>query len=56
MAPDPAGTEALRAALPFGRVTASTAGRALRRPAASAALPDEPFEMSWGRLHAIYSY
>jgi hypothetical protein len=56
MASGPAGMERLRAALPFGRVTASAAGRALLRPAAFAALPDEPFEMSWGKLHALYAY
>jgi hypothetical protein len=56
MAPGPVGMDRLRAALALGRATASTAGRAQRRPAASAALPDGLFEMSWGRLHALYAY
>jgi hypothetical protein len=56
MAPGPAGTEQLRAALPFGRVTASAAGSVVRRPAAPAATTDQPFDMSWGKLHALYAY
>ncbi len=56
MAPDPAGAGQLRAALPFGRVTVSAAGRAPRRPIAPAAVTAQPFEMSWGKLNALYAY
>ena len=56
MAPGSAGPAELRAALPYGRVTMSTAGRAQQRPLAPAALTSQPFEMSWGKLNALYAY
>jgi hypothetical protein len=56
MAPDPAGPAELQAARPFGRVTVSAAGSAPRRLTPPAALTSQPFEVSWGELHAIYAY
>jgi hypothetical protein len=56
MAPDPAGSGALLATRPFGRVTVSAAGSAPRRAIAPAALTSQPFEMSWGKLNALYAY
>lgn len=56
MAPDPAGPVELLGARPFGRVTVSAAGSAPRRPTAPAAPTSQPFEMSWGKLHALYAY
>jgi hypothetical protein len=55
MAPAPSGPEVLQAARPTGRVAGSAAGRPQQRPPAAAALTWQPFEMSWGKLHALYA-
>ena len=52
----PAGPGELLAARPFGRVTVSSAGRTPQHPLAPAALTSQPFEMSWGKLNALYAY
>jgi hypothetical protein len=46
----------LQAARSFGGATAAAAGRAPQRPGAPAALTARPFEMTWGKLNALYAY
>jgi hypothetical protein len=52
----PVGPGGSLAARPFGRVTVSALGSVPRRPLAPAAVTLLPFEMSWGKLNALYAY
>ena len=55
-APAPAGPEDLRAAQPGDPRMVSAVDRATRRPRAPSALAPLPFEMTWGKLNALYAH